>query len=105
MRSTRRATATRGPRGRPSNSARTPCNYPIAPFVLGLVLGDILDKSLRRGLQITNGDLTPFFTRPVCALLAAVTLFTLLMYMPPINRRVHAGWASLVRSFRGMLAR
>ena len=26
-------------------------NYPIPPFVLGLVLGDILDKSLRRGLD------------------------------------------------------
>jgi putative tricarboxylic transport membrane protein len=24
-------------------------NYPIPPFVLGIVLGDILDKSLRRG--------------------------------------------------------
>ena len=81
------------------------CNYPIAPFVLGLVLGDILDKSLRRGLQITNGDLTPFFTRPVSALLAAVTLFTLLMYVPPINRRAHAAKDSLVRSFRGMLGR
>ena len=79
------------------------CNYPIAPFVLGLVLGDILDKSLRRGLQITNGDLAPFFTRPVSALLAAVTLFTLAMYVPPINRRVHAAKDSLVRSFRGML--
>ena len=61
-------------------------NYPMAPFVLGLVLGDILDKSLRRGLQISNGDLTPFFTRPVCALLFAITLFTMLMYIPPVNR-------------------
>jgi putative tricarboxylic transport membrane protein len=81
------------------------CNYPIAPFVLGLVLGDILDKSLRRGLQITNGDLTPFFTRPVSALLAAVTLFTLLMYIPPINRRVMAGKDALVGSIRGILAK
>ena len=32
--------------------------------MLGLVLGDILDKSLRRGLQISNGDLTPFFFGP-----------------------------------------
>ena len=26
--------------------------YPMAPFVLGLVLGDMLDKSLRRGLVL-----------------------------------------------------
>ncbi len=81
------------------------CNYPIAPFVLGLVLGDILDKSLRRGLQITNGDLTPFFTRPVSALLAAITIFTLLMYVPPFNRRVHALKDAGLRSIRGILKR
>jgi putative tricarboxylic transport membrane protein len=72
-------------------------NYPIAPFVLGLVLGDILDKSLRRGLQITNGDLAPFFTRPVCALLAAITVFTLLMYIPPCNAAIRRAWGAARR--------
>ena len=72
-------------------------NYPIAPFVLGLVLGDILDKSLRRGLQITNGDLTPFLTRPVCAVLAAVTVFTMLMYVPAFNRGVRSAWSTVLR--------
>ena len=75
-------------------------NYPVPPFVLGLVLGDILDKSLRRGLQISNGDLTPFFARPVCALLFAITLFTILMYIPAVNRRVRAGWAAFMELFR-----
>jgi putative tricarboxylic transport membrane protein len=70
-------------------------NYPVPPFVLGLVLGDILDKSLRRGLQISNGDLTPFFLRPVCALLFAITLFTLLMYIPPVNRFVKNSWSRI----------
>jgi putative tricarboxylic transport membrane protein len=73
-------------------------NYPIAPFVLGLVLGDILDKSLRRGLQITNGDLTPFLTRPVCAVLAAVTVFTMLMYVPAFNRGVRSAWSNVLRA-------
>ena len=35
--------------------------------MLGLVLGDILDKNLRRGLVLTDGDLLPFFTRPISA--------------------------------------
>jgi putative tricarboxylic transport membrane protein len=65
--------------------------------VLGLVLGDILDKSLRRGLQITNGDLTPFLTRPVCAVLAAVTVFTMLMYVPAFNRGVRSAWSDVLR--------
>jgi putative tricarboxylic transport membrane protein len=75
-------------------------NYPIPPFVLGLVLGDILDKSLRRGLTLSDGSLLPFFTRPVCALLFAVTAFTMLMYVPAFNRWVHDSTDSVVRRFR-----
>jgi len=75
-------------------------NYPIPPFVLGLVLGDILDKSLRRGLTLSDGSLAPFFTRPVCALLFAVTAFTMLMYVPSFNRAVHAGATNLIGRFR-----
>ena len=41
--------------------------YPVAPFVLGLVLGDLIDKSLRRGLVLSDGSLVPFFTRPISA--------------------------------------
>ena len=78
-------------------------NYPVPPFVLGLVLGDILDKSLRRGLQITNGDLTPFFTRPVCALLFAVTLITILMYIPAFNRAVRSAGSALVKAILGKI--
>lgn len=78
--------------------------YPIPPFVLGLVLGDILDKSLRRGLTLSNGDFTPFFTRPICAALAAVTVFTMLMYVPAVNRRVHAAWARVRAMLPGRAA-
>jgi putative tricarboxylic transport membrane protein len=75
--------------------------YPIPPFVLGLVLGDILDKNLRRGLTLTDGDIGPFFTRPISALLAAVTIFTMLMYVPSFNRGVRELW-SRARSAIGM---
>ncbi len=47
-------------------------DYPMAPLVLGLVLGDLLEKSLRRGLVLSDGDLTPFFTRPISAVLCAL---------------------------------
>jgi len=43
--------------------------FPIAPLVLGLVLGDLMEKGLRRGLVLSDGDLTPFFTRPISAVL------------------------------------
>jgi putative tricarboxylic transport membrane protein len=62
--------------------------YQMAPFVLGLVLGPLLDKSLRRGLVLSDGSLVPFFTRPICAVLAAVTIFAILLYIPAFKRAV-----------------
>src|SRR5918998_2664183 len=56
--------------------------YPVAPFVLGLVLGDILDKNLRRGLVLSDGDLLPFFTRPISAVIAALVLYTFISNVP-----------------------
>ena len=48
--------------------------FPMAPLVLGIVLGDLLDKNLLRGLVLSGGDLTPFFTRPISMGLCALTL-------------------------------
>ena len=62
--------------------------YPVAPFVLGLVLGDIVDKSLRRGLVIADGDLTPFFTRPIAGVLAAIAIMTVLLQFRAVRRHV-----------------
>ena len=59
--------------------------FPVAPFVLGIVLGDIVDKSLRRGLVLSDGDLTPFFTRPIAGTLAAVAIITILAQVPAVR--------------------
>jgi putative tricarboxylic transport membrane protein len=53
--------------------------YPMAPLVLGLVLGDILDKSLRRGLVLSDGALGPFLTRPISLALWVTILITVLL--------------------------
>jgi putative tricarboxylic transport membrane protein len=50
--------------------------YPMAPLVLGIVLGDLLEKNLRRALLLSDGDLTPFFTRPISAVVAAMIFAT-----------------------------
>jgi putative tricarboxylic transport membrane protein len=62
--------------------------YEMAPLVLGLVLGPLLDKSLRRGLVLSDGSLAPFFTRPIALAFALVTIFTILLYVPPFKRGV-----------------
>jgi len=69
-------------------------NYPMAPFVLGIVLGDLLDQTLRRGLVLSDGDLTPFFTRPISAVLAAICIATILMNFGAVRRAAAQLWAA-----------
>ena len=38
---------------------------PMAPLVLGVVLGDMMEQSLRRALSITNGELSVLYSSPV----------------------------------------
>jgi putative tricarboxylic transport membrane protein len=62
--------------------------FPMAPLVLGIVLGDLLDKNLLRGLTLTGGDVTPFFTRPISAALCALTVVAALWAVPGLTGRV-----------------
>ena len=62
--------------------------YEMAPLVLGLVLGPLLDKSLRRGLVLSDGNFGAFFTRPIALAFAVVTMFTIALYIPPFKRAV-----------------
>ena len=75
-------------------------DYPMAPLVLGIVLGDLLDKSFRRGMTLSDGSLIPFLTRPISAVLAIACLLMLLAAIPPVRRRAVAAWLRL----RGQLA-
>lgn len=58
--------------------------FPMAPLVLGIVLGDLLDKNLLRGLVLSGGDLTPFFTRPISMALCALTLLAAAWSIPGV---------------------
>ena len=53
-------------------------DYPMAPLVLGIILGDMLDKNLRRSLILSDGNIAPFFTRPICLVLFIVTMLVVL---------------------------
>ena len=39
--------------------------YPIAPLVIGVILGPMADENLRRALMVSQGSFLPVFTRPV----------------------------------------
>jgi putative tricarboxylic transport membrane protein len=52
-------------------------NYPIAPVVVGLILGPMAEQQLRRALAIAQGDWTTLVQSPIAAgllVLAAVAL-------------------------------
>jgi putative tricarboxylic transport membrane protein len=57
---------------------------PLAPLILGLILGPMVETNLRTGLIKTEGDLTPFFTRPICATLVLLLAFA---FMLPLLKR------------------
>jgi len=60
--------------------------YPMAPLVLGIVLGDLLEKNFRRGLVLSDGDLLPFFTRPISAVLVFGILLIVLLRFSFVRR-------------------
>ncbi len=48
--------------------------YPVAPIVLGLVLGPILEQNFMTSMIKSEWDLTLFFTRPISAILGGLTI-------------------------------
>lgn len=53
--------------------------YPMAPLVLGIILGTMMDTNLRRALMLGDGDLWPFFARPISAVFVAIIVMTILL--------------------------
>ena len=53
-------------------------DFPTAPLVLGLVLGDSMEKALRQSLMMSQGDLSILF-RPIPAVLLSIAAFLLLV--------------------------
>ena len=50
-------------------------DYPLAPLVLALVLGDMAESALRQSLIISQGSLAIFFNRPISGAITSVALF------------------------------
>ncbi|WP_386080727.1 tripartite tricarboxylate transporter permease [Vreelandella sp. F11] len=54
-------------------------NIPLAPVILALVLGDMLETNLRRALSISNGDVTTLVANPLSATLLAIAALSFLL--------------------------
>jgi len=53
-------------------------DYPAAPLVLALVLGNLLETSLRQSLIISNGSIGIFFGRPLSGTILGIAIFAIL---------------------------
>lgn len=51
-------------------------NIPLAPMVLGIILGPMIEDNLRVGLIKTGGNYLPFLTNPISAVLVFLIIFT-----------------------------
>ena len=60
--------------------------YPIAPLVIGVILGPMADENLRRALMVGRGDASGFVTRPVSLLLIAAIALLVLAQLPVLRR-------------------
>ena len=65
-------------------------DYPVTPFILGFVLGPLIEDKLRTGLMSSNNDLTPLFTRPISAFFL-VSAIAYLAFVWWHNRRKQQG--------------
>jgi len=53
------------------------CGVPMSPILLGLILGNITESNLRRGMLATGGNFFKFINRPICLIILAFTVFSL----------------------------
>ena len=53
--------------------------FPLAPIILGLVLGPILERNFIMSMQIADGNLFGFFSRPVAAGLGVIVCAVILI--------------------------
>jgi putative tricarboxylic transport membrane protein len=61
-------------------------DYPIAPLVIGVILGPMADENLRRALMVSQGSFWPFFTRPVALILFLLIVWMFVSQMPFYKR-------------------
>ncbi len=62
-------------------------DYPAAPLILGLVLGDSMERALRQSLMMSNGDLSILVSRPISAVML---FFAVVILLLPLFRKANA---------------
>jgi putative tricarboxylic transport membrane protein len=67
-------------------------DFPIAPVILGVILGPLMETQGRRALVGSGGDLGVFVSRPLTIVLLVIALAALVVpHLPAIMRRLRGG--------------
>ncbi len=62
--------------------------FPLAPMLLGYVLGPMMEENLRRAMLMAGGDPSVFVRRPISlAFIIATVLILLVMVLPAVRKR------------------
>jgi TctA family transporter len=60
----------------------------LVPFLLGFILGPMLEDNLRRAMLLSGGDASVFITRPIsAAMLTLAALLIIVSALPKISRK------------------
>ena len=62
-------------------------HFPTGPLVLGLVLGDGMEKALRQSLMMSQGDISIMWQRPIPAVLLSIAVLLLVV---PLFKKFNA---------------
>ena len=60
--------------------------FPLAPIIIGFILGKPLEIGLRQGLVLTDQNIIEFVTQPIASVFFALTAFVL--FQPAIKKAV-----------------
>lgn len=62
-------------------------DFPMAPLILGFILGDMIEDNLRRALTISDGSIAFLWERPLTGIIFALTILTLMAPLVRIIRQ------------------
>ncbi len=58
-----------------------------APMLLGFILGPLMEEYLRRALVLSRGDASVFLTRPISAVMLAMSIIAIIIVLAPAVRK------------------
>lgn len=65
-------------------------DFPVAPMILTVVLGPMMERAMRQSLEMSSGDFSIFFTRPIAVGLIILSVIILITSLTRMTRNVKA---------------